>query len=71
MRGIVTVGPTDHGFCKSIYFFDPSGHRMEMTTRCEKPGELERFRTEAYALLREIAIQGVDEMIARIKQVAG
>src|ERR1700753_1794065 len=22
-RGIEVVGPTDHGFCKSIYFFDP------------------------------------------------
>ncbi len=52
-HGISVVGPTDHGFCKSIYFFDPSGHRMEMTTRCEKPGELDQFRHEAYELLKE------------------
>ena len=24
-------GPIDHKICQSIYFFDPSGHRMELT----------------------------------------
>ena len=28
--GIEVVGPTDHAIFKSIYFFDPSGHRLEL-----------------------------------------
>ncbi|MDP7119811.1 MAG: VOC family protein, partial [Arenicellales bacterium] len=28
--GLEVVGPTDHGIFKSIYFFDPSGHRLEL-----------------------------------------
>ena len=52
-RGIDVVGPTDHGFCKSIYFFDPSGHRMEMTARSEAPGDRDRFALAAPAVLAE------------------
>lgn len=50
-RGIDVVGPTDHGFCKSIWFFDPSLHRMEMTARTETSGGGERFAREAPAIL--------------------
>jgi len=32
-NGFPVVGPLDHGFVKSIYFFDPNGIRMEFTTR--------------------------------------
>lgn len=28
--GIEVIGPTDHTIFKSIYFFDPSGHRLEL-----------------------------------------
>jgi glyoxylase I family protein len=52
-RGVDVVGPTDHGFCKSIYFFDPSGHRMEMTARTEQAGDLDRFAKAAPAILAE------------------
>lgn len=52
-RGIAVVGPTDHGFCKSIYFFDPSGHRMEMTANTEQTGDRDRFAAHAPAILAE------------------
>lgn len=29
--GHEVLGPIDHKICQSIYFFDPSGHRMELT----------------------------------------
>jgi hypothetical protein len=47
------VLPTNHGFCKSIYFFDPNGQRMEMTAKTEKPGERDRFAQAAPAVLAE------------------
>jgi glyoxylase I family protein len=50
-RGIDVIGTTDHRFCKSIYIFDPSGHRMEMTTRTEMAGDLDRFARAAPAIL--------------------
>ena len=28
--GIAVVGPTNHTIFKSIYFFDPNGHRLEL-----------------------------------------
>lgn len=31
-KGIEVVGPTNHEIIKSIYFFDPNGHRLELTT---------------------------------------
>jgi glyoxylase I family protein len=49
--GIDVVGPTDHGFCKSIYFFDPSGHRMELTARTDRADQRDRFAAEAPAAL--------------------
>ena len=29
-EGLEVLGPTDHGLFKSIYFFDPNGHRLEL-----------------------------------------
>jgi glyoxylase I family protein len=30
---VEVIGPTDHGFVESIYFRDPNGLRLELTTR--------------------------------------
>ena len=51
--GIDVVGPTDHGFIRSIYFYDPSGHRLELTCRTMSAEQLDPFRTEARAKLDE------------------
>ncbi|KKC25457.1 VOC family protein [Sphingomonas sp. SRS2] len=50
--GVDVLGPVDHGFAHSIYFFDPNGHRLEMTYWVEnRPEDFDRYRAEAEALL--------------------
>ncbi|MEW4468911.1 VOC family protein [Parasphingorhabdus sp. JC815] len=44
-EGIEVIGPTNHGIFKSIYFFDPNGHRLELaydTGTAEEMTELKR-----------------------------
>jgi glyoxylase I family protein len=50
-HGIDVLGPVDHGFIRSIYFYDPSGHRLELATRTYEPGALDRYAAEAADLL--------------------
>ena len=47
--GVQVLGVTDHPFVKSIYFFDPNGFRLELTTRTDEPGYMERKRSSARA----------------------
>lgn len=35
--GIAVIGPTDHTIFKSIYFFDPNGHRLELAANTGTP----------------------------------
>ena len=45
--GIEVIGPTDHTIFKSIYFFDPSGHRLELAANTSTPEmdkELDRVK---------------------------
>jgi len=50
-HGIDFIGPTDHGFVKSIYFFDPNGHRLELTFRSVAPGYFATAEHDARELL--------------------
>jgi glyoxylase I family protein len=52
-KGLDVVGPTHHDdFIASIYFFDPSGHRLELTARtCHDPQRLQAFAEEAPRVL--------------------
>ena len=51
--GVDVIGPTDHGFCRSIYFFDPNGHRLELTVRTETPEMMERLSSSSAEMLEE------------------
>lgn len=51
--GIDVLGPTEHTIFKSIYFFDPNGHRLELAANTAKPGMLEELKRVAPAMLDE------------------
>ncbi len=50
--GVDVVGVTDHGFVKSIYFFDPNGIRLEITTVLVGEDSLREYREDAHAALK-------------------
>jgi len=51
--GIEVLGPTNHTIFKSIYFFDPNGHRLELAANTAKPGMLEELKRVAPEMLDE------------------
>jgi len=54
--GVEVVGPTDHTIFKSIYFFDPSGHRLELAAWTATPDQLDRMRSAAPAMVEEWSV---------------
>ena len=53
-QDVAVLGVTDHGVFHSIYFFDPSGHRLELT--CRDPQEkrqLQMLDAVKWAMLEE------------------
>lgn len=51
--GVDVLGPTDHGIFKSIYFFDPNGHRLEVAADTGTDAELAELRRVAPLMLEE------------------
>ena len=51
--GIEVVGPTDHGIIKSIYLFDPNGHRLELTTVTASDEQLKKLDECKWEMLEE------------------
>lgn len=51
--GLDVIGPTDHTIFQSIYFFDPSGHRLEVATWTATPDTLKRMRDNSLAMVEE------------------
>ena len=51
--GIEVIGPTNHEIIQSIYFFDPNGHRVELTTITATPAMLEQLDQVKWAMLDE------------------
>lgn len=50
--GIEVLGVTDHdGYIHSIYFFDPNGFRLELTTELATQPVLDAYRRDAHAAL--------------------
>ena len=54
-RGIEVVGPTDHTIFRSIYFFDPNGHRVELAADCGTPEMARKLDEVKWDMLEEWA----------------
>jgi catechol 2,3-dioxygenase-like lactoylglutathione lyase family enzyme len=52
-EGIEVVGPTDHSLFKSIYFFDPNGHRLELAANTGSPEMLKKLDEVKWDMLEE------------------
>jgi glyoxylase I family protein len=51
--GIDVLGPTFHGIFKSIYFFDPNGHRLELACNIGTQEQLRELKRLAPIMLDE------------------
>ena len=51
--GIDVIGPTDHGVFISIYFFDPNGHRLELTADIGTQAQYDALAKVASPMLEE------------------
>ena len=52
-HGVEVLGPVDHGICKSIYFFDPNGHRLELAVDTMTPEMKQRLSSVSAAMMEE------------------
>ena len=50
--GIDVVGVTDHHIIQSIYFFDPNGLRVEITTKTAEDAEFAKAASDAHDALK-------------------
>jgi catechol 2,3-dioxygenase-like lactoylglutathione lyase family enzyme len=51
--GLDVIGPTHHGIFKSVYFFDPNGHRLELACDIGTPEQMEQLKSVAEDMLAE------------------
>ena len=52
-HGIDVLGPTWHGIFKSIYFFDPNGHRLELACNIGTAAQYAELKAVAPAMLAQ------------------
>lgn len=52
-EGVDVLGPTNHGIFQSIYFFDPSGHRLELVANTRTDEQIAELRRVAPDMLEE------------------
>lgn len=55
-KGLDVVGVTNHGIIQSIYFFDPNGHRLELTCRSGTAEQMTRLKQVAPEMLAEWSV---------------
>jgi glyoxylase I family protein len=53
VQGIEVLGPTFHGIFRSIYFFDPNGHRLELACNIGTQDQYAELKLVAPLMLAE------------------
>jgi len=54
-KGVEVLGPVNHGVFKSIYFFDPNGHRLELAANTGTPEQYKQLNGVAAEMIEEWA----------------
>ena len=52
-EGIDVLGPVNHGVFKSVYFFDPNGHRLELAANTGTPEQFKELKRVALPMVEE------------------
>ena len=52
-EGLDVLGPVNHGIFKSIYFFDPNGHRLELAANTGTDEQLAELKRVAPDMIEE------------------
>ncbi|MBR9824496.1 MAG: VOC family protein [Alphaproteobacteria bacterium] len=52
-EGLDVLGPTNHGIFKSIYFFDPNGHRLELAANTGTQEQMDELHRVAPLMIEE------------------
>ena len=55
-QGVDVLGPVNHGIFKSIYFFDPNGHRLELSANTGTEKQLQQLNSVAQKMIDEWAV---------------
>ena len=52
-QGLDVLGPVNHGIFKSIYFFDPNGHRLELAANTGTEEQMAELKRVARPMIEE------------------
>ena len=52
-NGVEVLGPTNHTIFKSIYFFDPNGHRLELAANTSTPEMMRKLDEVKWDMINE------------------
>ena len=52
-EGLDVLGPVNHGIFKSIYFFDPNGHRLELAANTGTDAQMAELKRVARPMIEE------------------
>ncbi|KGJ95384.1 VOC family protein [Colwellia psychrerythraea] len=55
-KGIEILGPVNHGVFKSIYFFDPNGHRLELAADTGTEEQYKELNKVAHEMIEEWSV---------------